>query len=75
MGVPLDPALSERLAPEAFDHGLVHAIRFEFLAGQEIEGVVAEVFPDGTLLVIPQEAPAEWRGATTTTCRRRPTST
>ncbi len=61
MGVPLDPALDARLAPEDFDHGLFHAVRFEFLAGREIEGVVAEVFPDGTLLVIPGEAPAEWR--------------
>ena len=61
MGVPLDPALAGRLDPEAFDHGLFHTVRFEFLAGREIEGVVTELFPDGTLLVIPREAPAEWR--------------
>ncbi len=61
MGVPLDPALAGRLDPEAFDHGLFHTVRFEFLAGREIEGVVTELFPDGTLLVIPTEAPAEWR--------------
>ncbi len=61
MGVPLDPALAGRLDPEAFDHGLFHAVRFEYLAGREIEGVVAELFPDGTFLVIPAEAPAEWR--------------
>ena len=61
MGAPLDPDLAARLAPDAFDHGLFHAVRFEFLAGRQTEGVAAELFPDGTLLVIPSEAPSEWR--------------
>ena len=61
MGVPLDPALAERLDPETFDHGLFHPLRFELSAGVQIEGVVAELFPDGTFLVIPSEMPAEWR--------------
>lgn len=61
MGVPLDPALTERLDAETFDHGLFHAMRFELSPGLQIEGVVAELFPDGTFLVIPDETPAEWR--------------
>ena len=61
MGVPLDPALAERLDPATFDHGLFHAVRFELSAGRQIEGVVAELFPDGTFLVIPGETPDEWR--------------
>ena len=61
MGVPLDPDLAARLDPDAFDHGLFHAVRFEFLAGRQIEGVATELFPDGTLLVIPRETPPEWR--------------
>ena len=61
MGVPLDPALADRLDGAAFDHGLFHAMRFELSAGLQIEGVVAELFPDSTLLVIPGETPAEWR--------------
>ena len=61
MGVPIDPALAGRLDSATFDHGLFHALRFELSAGLQIEGVVADLFPDGTLLVIPGETPAEWR--------------
>ena len=61
MGVPLDPALANRLDGAAFDHGLFHALRFEISAGRQIEGVAVEVFPDGTFLVIPGEVPSEWR--------------
>ena len=61
MGVPLDPALAGRLDAATFDHGLFHALRFEISAGRQIESVVVELFPDGTFLAIPAEAPAEWR--------------
>ena len=61
MGVPLDPALADLLDAATFDHGLFHPLRFEISAGRQLEGVVAEVFPDGTFLVIPGEAPVEWR--------------
>ncbi len=61
MGVSLDPALADRLDPDAFDHGLFHGLRFELSAGRLIEGVVVDVFPDGTLLVVPTETPSEWR--------------
>ena len=61
MGVPLDPALADRLDPDAFDHGLFHNVRFELFAGRTAQGVVVELFPDGTFLVIPSETPAEWR--------------
>ena len=61
MGVPVAPELSDRLDPDAFDHGLFHGLRFELSTGRQTEGVVADLFPDGTFLVIPSETPAEWR--------------
>jgi len=52
MGIPMSIHLSD---------DLFHTLYFEYLPGKEISGIIAEVFPDGTLLVIPDEVPPEWR--------------
>lgn len=64
MGVPLDPALEKKFHPQRFAHTLFPGLRFEYLPGKDTEGVISEVFPDGTFLVIPYQTPPEWRGAT-----------
>ncbi|MCS7207559.1 MAG: hypothetical protein NZ951_06490 [Dehalococcoidia bacterium] len=62
MGIPVEPALAQRLRTEPFPHHLFPRLRFEYLPGKEAEGVIAEVFPDGTFLVIPFRMPPEWQG-------------
>ena len=61
MGVPMDDALAARLAPANFGHDLFHSVRFEHVAGKRTDGVIAEIFPDGTFLVIPPDVPSDWR--------------
>ena len=60
MGIPISPELRRKLAAGPADE-LFANIEFEYLRGQETAGVVAEVFPDGTFLVIPFALPAEWQ--------------
>lgn len=60
MGIPMSPDLRRKLAAGPADE-LFANIEFEYLRGQETAGVVAEVFPDGTFLVIPFALPAEWQ--------------
>jgi hypothetical protein len=61
LGVPLEPGLEARLEKAQPDHELFHTLTFEYLPGRETSGVISEVFPDGTFLVIPTETPQEWR--------------
>ncbi len=63
MGVRLEERLARRLQPEDFDDSLFHTLRFQYLQGKETSGVIAEVFHDGTFLVIPFETPEEWRSS------------
>ncbi len=41
--------------------GLFHDIEFEYMQGQTARGTVAEVFPDGTFLVIPFDELEPWQ--------------
>ena len=38
-----------------------NSITFEYLPGKTASGLVSKIFPDGTLLVIPDEIPQEWQ--------------
>ena len=59
-GIALDAELGDALrSPSPPDH-LFHSLTFEYLPGKETGGIVSEVFPDGTFLVIIPEALAEW---------------
>ena len=62
-GVPLDAELRDELqSPNPPDH-LFHSVTFQYLPGKETTGVISDVFPDGTFLVIVPEAPMEWRSS------------
>ena len=61
MGIPVDDGLAQKLQPANFANELFHRVKFEYLQGKETSGVVAEVFPDGTFLVIPFVVPPEWQ--------------
>ncbi len=43
------------------DKPMQNSVTFEYLPGKKISGTVAEIFPDGTLLVRPDKIPEEWR--------------
>ena len=61
MGISVDRELEEALeAPGSVDR-LFHTLDFEYLKGQRARGTVAEVYPDGTFLVIPFDPPEAWR--------------
>ena len=60
MGIPMSAELRRKLAAGPADELFANG-EFEYLRGQETAGVVAEVFPDGTLLAIPFALPAEWQ--------------
>lgn len=51
-GVPID---------FEFDDSIFQSATFEYLAGKTTSGIISEVFPDGTFLVIPNEIPSEWK--------------
>ncbi len=63
MGVPLAEGLAGKLEPDSFSNDLFHSVEFQYLQDKETGGVVSEVFPDGTFLVIPFDLPEEWDGA------------
>ena len=63
MGVPLAEGLAGKLDPDSFSDDLFHSVEFQYLQDKETRGVVSEVFPDGTFLVIPFDLPEEWDGA------------
>ena len=60
MGVPIAPDLYQKLQPDDFDPTLFRRLDFEYQRGQRTGGVIAELFPDGTFLVITDEVPPEW---------------
>ena len=60
MGVPVDPDLDRKLQPDSFDPALFHSIDFEYQRGQETSGIIAELFHDGSFLVITSGTPLEW---------------
>ena len=61
MGLSLDDGLAKRLRSDEFPNELFRSVRFEYLQGKETSGVIAEVFQDGTFLVIPFAIPPEWQ--------------
>ena len=61
MGIPIERGLESMLGSSQVPHGLFHVVDFEYLPGKETNGVITEVFPDGTFLVIPLETPPEWK--------------
>ena len=61
MGLSLDDGLAQRLRSDEFPNELFRTVRFEYLQGKETSGVIAEVFQDGTFLVIPFAIPPEWQ--------------
>ncbi len=61
MGIPIERGLESMLDSSQVPHGLFHVVDFEYLPGKEANGVISEVFPDGTFLVIPFETPPEWK--------------
>ena len=61
MGVRLDKAMGEGLKSPASMARLFHTLEFEYLRDKPSRGTIAEVFPDGTFLVIPFEPPTAWQ--------------
>ena len=62
MGVPFSSDLRDKLE-KGMAEELFTSAEFEYQRRRFSSGVVAEVFPDGTLLVIPHQLPAEWQSA------------
>ena len=60
MGVGVDDRLLETLEGEEADQ-LFTTVEFEYQRRRFSSGVIAEVFLDGTFLVIPDEVPPEWQ--------------
>ena len=60
MGVPIARDLYLKIQPDHFDQSLFHRLDFEYQRGQRTGGVISELFPDGTFLVITGEVPSEW---------------
>ena len=61
MGVAMQDGLAKSLSPSNFDNGLFRTLNFDYLRGQRASGVITELFPDGTFLVIPYGAQSEWQ--------------
>ncbi len=60
MGIDIDEDLRRSLESGGMNH-LFTAVEFEYQRRQFSSGVIAEVFLDGTFLVIPDETPPEWQ--------------
>ena len=60
MGVALEDGLADRLRPSNFHDDLFRTLTFDYLRDQQASGVITELFPDGTFLVMPFETPGEW---------------
>ena len=60
MGLPIAPDLHLKLRPDNFNPKLFRRLEFEYQRGQRTGGVISELFPDGTFLVITDEVPPEW---------------
>ena len=61
MGIAMEDGLAKRLSPSNFDDGLFRTLTFDYLRDQQASGVITELFPDGTFLVIPFGAQGEWQ--------------
>lgn len=61
MGIPVAEELDQKLRAADFPHRLFRRVEFEYQRGKDSRGVITEVFPDGTFLVILDEVPKEWR--------------
>ena len=62
-GVPIDAELRDALqSPTPPDH-LFHSVTFQYLPDKETYGIISDVFPDGTFLVIVPESPVEWQSS------------
>ena len=60
-GVALDAKLGDELRSLTPPDDLFHSLTFQYLPGKETSGIISDVFPDGTFLVIVPDVPAEWR--------------
>ena len=60
MGVPADDELIGAFESGGMDRLFTH-VEFEYQRRQFSSGIIAEVFVDGTFLVIPGEVPPEWQ--------------
>jgi len=61
MGISIGGKLEKSLrAPDTIGR-LFHTLEFEYLKGQKARGTIAEVYPDGTFLVIPFDPPESWQ--------------
>ena len=60
MGISIAPDVSRRIQPDSFDPALFHRIDFEYQRRREAGGVIAEMFHDGTFLIIADGTPPEW---------------
>jgi hypothetical protein len=61
LGVPIQLGLASKIEATAVTNDLFQVISFEYLPGKETSGVISEVFPDGTFLVLLSETPPEWQ--------------
>ena len=61
MGVALEDGLADRLRPANFHDNLFRTLTFDYLRDVQATGVITELFPDGTFLVIPFGAQGEWQ--------------
>ena len=63
MGVAVAPEVGRKIQPDHFDNDLFHRLDFEYQRGRETGGIIAELFHDGTFLVITPGTPGEWRSS------------
>lgn len=61
MGVALEDGLADRLRPASFHDDLFRTLTFDYVRDRQASGVVTELFPDGTFLVMPYGDQAEWQ--------------
>ena len=60
-GAAIDAEVEEMLRSAEPPGNLFHSVSFQYLQGVETSGIVSDVFPDGTFLVIVDELPEEWQ--------------
>ena len=63
MGVVIAPELHQKIRPDRFDPTLFRRLDFEYQRGQHTGGIIAELFLDGTFLIITDEVPREWESS------------
>ena len=60
-GVPMEPELRDALREPSPPDQLFHSVSFQYLPGKVTSGIISDLFPDGTFLVILPETPGEWQ--------------